>query len=140
LPDARQLIYQGPNNVIVKVKTMGYAGGRRQGVATMSMEITNGKGIEWDNVLCKLDHNGHIIAKNVMGNNTPLIPTVDGKFLVVTPNGNIRLNAKGEPQPVSVFEVLEGGQAKAIDKDAFADRGHMDFRTPFSPKGAATLK
>ena len=45
-PDGRQLIYEGPNNVIVKVKTRGYGEGgpeRRRGVATMSIEATDGK-------------------------------------------------------------------------------------------------
>ena len=68
LPDGQQLIYEGPNNVIVKVKTRGYGEGgpeRRRGVATMSIEATDGKGTGWDNVLFKVDQQGEIRAKNV---------------------------------------------------------------------------
>src|SRR2546421_224678 len=57
-PDARQLIYQGPNNVIVKIKTCGYQQGPRMGRATLSVEATDGKGTGWDNTLFKADGNG----------------------------------------------------------------------------------
>src|SRR5205809_3936026 len=46
LPDGQQLIYEGPNNVIVKIKTRGYNDNgppQRVGVATMSIEASDGK-------------------------------------------------------------------------------------------------
>jgi hypothetical protein len=119
---------------------MGYEAGRRKGVATLSVEITDGKGLEWTNTLCKVDRNGRVIAKNLLGAETQMVPTTDGKYLVFTPRGAVRSKPDGSPMPLSAFEVLEGGIATPLDKESFADRGHFDFRPGFDSRGAAELK
>src|SRR5262245_32230438 len=74
--DGQQLIYEGPNNVIVKVKTRGYSDGgppQRVGVATMSIEATDGKGTGWDNVLFKVDSKGKVLAKSITAANEEVV-------------------------------------------------------------------
>jgi hypothetical protein len=140
LPDARQLIYQGPDNIIVKIKTRGYAGGPNpRSNGTMSVEITDGKGIEWENTLFKLDSDGRIIAKNILGKDTNMVPTRDGVLIEQAP-GKFRVGKDGKPLPLAPWEVIEGGKATPINKDAFANRGHHDFLPGFDPTGASALK
>jgi hypothetical protein len=132
LGDARQLIYEGPNNVIVKVKTRGYAMGPRANRPTLSIEATDGKGGGWDNVLFKADGNGKIIAKNLINEDE----------LARLPNGQwgVKRGSTGKVEPFSKFEVIQGGQSKPFDKQAWADRGHLDLPREFSPTGADKLR
>jgi hypothetical protein len=131
-PDARQLIYQGPNNVIIKVKTRGYVQGRRMGRAFMSVEATDGKGTKWENTLFKVDSNGKIIAKNLI-NADELAHLPDGSW-------GVRRGSTGKVEPIVKFEVIQGGQSPPFNKDQWADRGHLDFAEDFEPGGAAILK
>jgi hypothetical protein len=130
-PDARQLIYQGPNDVIVKVKTRGYERGPRKGRATLSIEALDGKGTGWENVLFKVDANGQIIAKNL----------INEEELARLPNGQwgVRRGSTGKVEPFVKFEVIQGGLSPPFDKQAWADRGHLDLREDFNPAGAKDL-
>lgn len=144
----RQLIYEGPPiadgsagavRVIVKVKTRGYANGMRPN-GTMSVEVTRG-GTGWEHTLFKLDANGQIIAKNILGSNRALVPTEDGVLVETAPGSEkFRMRPDGTPQYLAPWEVIEGGQATPIDQDAFANRGHLDFRPGFDPSGAADIR
>jgi len=128
-PDARQLIYASADRrVIVKVKTRGYADGRRAG-GTMSIEIGNGNGVGLGDVYCKIDHAGQPIPSNVI---TPdqLHRTADGLCV---------RRSSGSLEPVMAHEiVLE--DARGFDPDAFADRGHFDLAPGFDPAGAEGLR
>lgn len=130
-PEARHLIYEGPHNVIVKVKTQGYAQGRRAGQATMSIEVTDGKGNAWGNTLFKVDGRGRIIAKNY----------VDVGELAKLPDGSwgVKRGSTGKVEPIVSWEVVQGGRGKPINKDAWADSGHLDFGKEFKPDGAKDL-
>src|SRR5262249_17799113 len=55
VPNARQLIYQGRDNILIKIKTRGYEAGPRASRATMSIEVTDGSGTGWENALFKVD-------------------------------------------------------------------------------------
>lgn len=130
-PEARQLIYQGPNDVIVKVKTRGYAMGPRAGRATLSIEAMDGKGTGWQNVLFKVDGTGRIIAKNLI-NEEELARLPDG-------NWGVKRGSTGKVEPIVKFEVIQGGLSAPFDKQAWADRGHLDLPKDFSPAGAKDL-
>src|SRR5262245_10399283 len=128
-PDARQLIYASADRrVIVKVKTKGYADGRRAG-GTMSIEIGNGNGVGLQDVYCKVDRAGQPIPSNVI---TPdqLHRTADGLCV---------RRSSGRLEQVMAHEiVLE--DARGFDADAFADRGHFDLAPGFDPTGAEGLR
>jgi hypothetical protein len=130
-PDARQLIYQGPNDVIVKIKTRGYAMGPRAGRATLSIEAMDGRGTGWENVLFKVDGTGKIIAKNLI-NEGELARLPDG-------NWGVKRGSTGKVEPIVKFEVIQGGLSDAFDKQAWADRGHLDLPKDFNPAGAKDL-
>jgi hypothetical protein len=150
-PDARQLLYATTDNrVVVKVKTMGYKDGTRGG-GTMSVEVTDGKGIKWENALYKLDREGNIIAKWFRGTDDVIFTGVTGPgktgVQVLTPDAKAKLkngtltaqDIEALPH-VSPWELLEGGMVKPRDPKAFADRGHLDFAPGFDAKGAGNLK
>jgi len=142
--DAAQVIYSnGDGTVIVKVKTRGYDFGARPG-GTMSIEITNG-GFEWADTLCKVDRNGKIIAKTLLGKEDVVV-LKDGVY-AITPGAKAKLSA-GTPmedlskggfgkdlRQVVQFEVMEGGAAKPANKMDFVNQGHIDFQD-FDPTGA----
>jgi hypothetical protein len=127
-PDARHLMYQSPDRMVtIKVKTKGYSNGVRAG-GTMSIEITNGTGTAWKNVLCKIDAAGDPIPSNVI---TP-------DRLVDSPAGLRVRREEGQIEEIMTHEVVLERDA-AFDPDRFADRGHFDFLPGFDPRGAAGL-
>ncbi len=148
-----QLLYQGPEGVVVKVKTKGYGGGVRPH-GTLSIELTDGKGFAWENTWCKIDATGSVITRDgkVMGRvlaktllsadqiemteeqgrYTPLAKTLAGK----TDKGD---PIYGKPRPIARFEAIEGGQTTPADKNAFADRGHIDFPPGFKAEDEDAL-
>jgi hypothetical protein len=129
-PDARQLIYESADRmVIIKVKTKGYPNGMRPG-GTMSIEITNGTGTAWKDVLCKLDTAGEPIPSNVITRDK----------LVETPEGLRVRRATGQVEEIMPHEVVLEAGAPPFDGDRFADRGHFDFLPGFDPRGAASLR
>jgi hypothetical protein len=130
-PDARQLVYNGPNNIIIKLKTAGYASGPRRGRATMSIEVADGRGSAWENTLFKVDANGKIIAKNVIDADATLVRLPTGEWGVQ--------RASGEVQKIVKFEVILGGKGPPFNKQAWADRGHLDLPARFNRAGAATV-
>jgi hypothetical protein len=148
----RQLIYLGPDNTIVKVKTAGYSDGTRKGVATMSLEATNGEGVGWEHTLFKVDANGRIVAKNLhvdgeimrlpmdhpgRKQNPPLefgfLPA--GQPLKSIKDGKEVYNLKG----LTGLEFVQGGKGPAPDQQAWADRGHLDLPSGFDGTGAEGL-
>jgi hypothetical protein len=131
-PDARQMIYMGPNNVVVKVKTAGYEGGPRMGRPTLSIEVTDGKGSLWENTLFKVDAGGKIIAKNVIDVNQPVVKmSGDGEWGVQRANGKV--------EPIVKWEVIVGGKAPPFNRQEWADRGHLDLPPEFDKAGAAQI-
>jgi len=127
-PDARHLIYESPDRMVtIKVKTKGYSNGLRAG-GTMSIEITNGTGTAWKDVLCKIDAAGDPIPSHVI---TP-------DRLVETPTGLRVRREDGRIEEIMVHEVVLDRGAP-FDPDRFADRGHFDFLPGFDPRGAAAL-
>jgi len=149
--DGQQLIYEGPNNVIVKVKTRGYNDNgppQRVGVATMSIEATDGKGTGWDNVLFKVDSNGKVLAKSITANNEEVVRLpADHKARVPAreakqpePEWGVRNPRDGSVRPFSKFEVIEGGaNPTPVNKQAWADASHMNLPEDFDPTGADKL-
>src|SRR5262249_25598467 len=131
--DARQLIYEGPNNTVLKFKTRGYETGPRKGTATMSLEATDGRGGGWEDVLFKVDVNGKILAKNEIGVSEEIVPLpADNPDRVKTGVLYGVKNAEtGRVRPIVKFEVIHGGKSGPFDKDAWADRGHLDMPTGF---------
>lgn len=150
-PDARQLLYATTDNrVVVKIKTMGYKDGTRAG-GTLSVEVTDGKGIKWENALYKLDRDGNVIAKWFRAADDVIFTAVSGPgktgVQVLTADAKAKLkNGTLSAQDiealphVSPWELLEGGIVKPRDPKAFADRGHLDFAPGFDASGAAGLK
>jgi hypothetical protein len=146
-PGGYQLIYQGRQGVIVKVKTKGYAGGRRRGQPTMSVELTDGvlrtdifdgekqTRTGWDNTWGKIDADGRLIPKDIIAFKDRVTADATGKGRVEKQRGD----GLAPPRPISRFEVLEGGLAEPVDKDAFADRGHLDFPSDFDDMGVESL-
>jgi hypothetical protein len=142
-PNNRQLIYSRPrDNLIVKIKTAGYAGGRRGGKPTMSVEVGDGKGVEWRNAMFKVDGKGRFIAKNHHGDNVEIVE--------LPPNHPARAQGMQygfhkpgqDPMkmaPVTKMEMFQGGQGPRPDMDKWADRGHFDLQPGFNPAGAANL-
>jgi hypothetical protein len=129
VPDARQLIYASADRrVLVKVKTRGYADGRRAG-GTMSIELGTGQGTSWKDIVCKLDRNGEPIPSNVVMPN----------LLVRTPDGVRVKRASGQVEPLMPHEVVLD-DAAGFDPNAFADRGHFDFPPGFDPAGVEALR
>jgi hypothetical protein len=129
-PDARQLIYESPDRMVtIKVKTKGYPNGMRPG-GTMSIEITNGTGTAWKDVLCKVDVAGDPIPSNVI---TP-------DKLVETAEGRSVRRATGKFEEIMPHEVVLERHGPAFDGDLFANRGHFDFLPGFDPRGAAALR
>ena len=51
---------------------------QRVGVATMSLEVTDGKGGGWDNVLFKVDSRGKIIPKSITSAGEEVVRFLDG--------------------------------------------------------------
>jgi hypothetical protein len=135
----RQLIYRGPDNTVVKIKTAGYSSGPRMGRATMSLEITDGDGENWANTLCKVDANGKIIAKNLHNLDAAVVELPPEEANANSHYG-IRNPRTGKVQPLTKFEVLQGGQGPPADQQAWADRGHLDLTDGFNVAGAADLK
>jgi hypothetical protein len=130
-PDARQLVYLGPNNVLVKVKTAGYESGQRKGRATLSIEVTDGKGSLWEHTLFKVDADGKIIAKNVIDMDQPVVRTSTGDWGVRRANGKV--------EPIVKWEVIQGGRAAPFNRQGWADRGHLDLPSSFDKAGAAQI-
>lgn len=129
-PEARQLIYESSDHmVIVKVKTMGYPNGVRRG-GTMSIEIANGNGTAWKDVVCKIDVAGQPIPTNLI---TP-------DQLVWTARGRRVRRTTGQLEEIMEHEVVVDSADASIDADRFADRGHFDFPPGFDPRGAAALR
>jgi hypothetical protein len=127
-PDARQLIYESPDRMVaIKVKTKGYSNGMRAG-GTMSIEITNGTGTAWKDVLCKVDSAGDPIPSNVITRDR----------LVETPTGLRVRREDGQVEEIMAHEVVLDRDV-AFDPDRFAARGHFDFLPGFDPRGAAEL-
>ena len=139
-PGGRQLIYRGPDNTVVKIKTMGYEGGPRMGRATMSLEITDGDGENWANTLCKVDAQGEIIAKNLHNFGAEVVELPPDHADAKTHSYGIRNPKTGKVMPLTKFEVLQGGQGPQADQQAWADRGHLDLPDGFSGAGADDLK
>jgi hypothetical protein len=150
LPNGQQLIWEGPNNVIVKVKTRGYGEfpPQRVGVATMSIEATDGLGTQWENALYKVDSQGNVLAKSITSANETVKP--------LPPDHPARLEARklGKPEPthgvlnpktnelrpITKFELIEGGaNPKPLNKQAWADATHMNLPKEFDPAGADDL-
>jgi hypothetical protein len=129
-PNARQLVYQGDKNIVARVKTRGDAAGLRASKPTMTVEVTDGRGTSPENVLFKVDAEGKIVAKALVGHNQ-VVETAEG-YKVVGPDGRVR--------NVSGWEVLEAGGVKPADKEFFAERGYLDFPEGFEVKGAEQLK
>jgi hypothetical protein len=136
----RQLIYEGDKNVIVKFKSAGYKDGPRMGKATMSLEVSDGKGVGWENALFKVDGEGKIVAKNlhIDGEIVRLPPDHPGRKLGL--EFGIRNPQSGNVQALTKFEVIQGGQGPIPNKQLWADRGHLDFPPGFDGAGADRLQ
>jgi len=154
LPDGQQLIYEGPSNVIVKIKTRGYNDNgppQRVGVATMSIEATNGRSTEWADALFKVDGKGKIIAKSITSANEEVLPLppdhpdilrakAAGRPAWEWPKWGVKNPKDSKLRAITRFEVIEGGaNPKPINRQAWDDAGHLNFAKDFDPKGADKL-
>lgn len=147
LANGQQLIYEGPSNVIVKVKTRGYNDNgppQRVGVATMSIEATDGKGSKWDNVLFKVDSQGKIVAKNITAINEEVVRLPpDHPARRTGEEWGVKNPRDGSVRPFAKFEVIQGGGGQPnptpINKQAWADSSHMNLPRDFNPDGADRL-
>jgi hypothetical protein len=146
----RQLIYLGPDNTIVKVKTAGYTDGPRQGVATMSLEATNGKGVGWEHTLFKVDANGKMVAKNLHVDGEILRLPVDHPGRQQNPPLEFGFLPAGQPpkndkggyniKGLTGLEFVQGGEGPAPNQQAWADRGHLDLPSGFNGAGVESIE
>ena len=151
----RQLILRGPARspmarpgrcwpVIVKVKTRGYANGMRPN-GTMSVEVTRG-GTGWEHTLFKLDANGRIIPKNILGSNRAVVRPRTECWSRPTPGSEkFRMRPGGTPQYLAPWEVIEGDRATPNRPGCVREPGPPRLRArlrspggrhPLSPGGA----
>jgi len=147
LANGQQLIYEGPNNVIVKIKTRGYndhGPKQRVGVGTMSIEATDGKGTKWENAIFKVDGQGKILAKSITAVNEEIVklpPSHPDR--ASGQEWGVRNPKDGKIRGFTKFEVIQGGGGQAnpkpINKQAWADASHLNLPKDFNPKGADGL-
>jgi hypothetical protein len=145
----RQLIYLGPDNIIIKVKTAGYSDGKRQGVATMSLEVTNGKGVGWEHTLFKVDANGKIVAKNMHVDGEIVRLPADHPGRTQNPPLEFGFLEAGKPptddkgryniKGLTGLEFVDNQSTKG-DQQVWADRGHLDLPNGFNGAGADSIE
>jgi hypothetical protein len=147
MSDAQQLIWEGPNNVILKVKTRGYGNDgppQRRGIATMSIEATDGKGTGWNNTLFKVDAQGRIRAKNIVSINGEVVPLpANHPARQQGEEWGVKNPRDGSVRPFAKFEVIQGGggnvDPKPINVQNWADDTHLNMPEKFNPAGADKL-
>lgn len=145
--NGQQLIYQGPNNVIIKIKTRGYNDNgppQRVGVATMSIEATDGKGTGWDNAIFKVDGKGKVLAKSITAINEEVVRLPPEHPARKTgAEWGVKNPRDGSVRAFTKFEVIQGGGGQSnptpVNKQAWADATHMNLPKEFSPRGADDL-
>src|SRR6185295_14373320 len=102
----RQIFFQN-GRVVVRVKTKGDARGPRAEKPHLSVGITDGKGLDWTNDLCKLTAEGKVAAKSF---------TSADRF---KPDDH-----QGNPQR---FVLIGGPEDDDARMDAWANRTHFNF-------------
>jgi hypothetical protein len=148
-PGGRQFIYLGPDDIVIKVKTAGYSGGKRQGIATMSLEVTNGKGVGWEHTRFKVDADGKIVAKNMHVDGEIVSLPADHPGRRQNPPLEFGFLEAGKPpsddQGRSNIKGLTGlelvdNQSTRADQQVWADRGHLDLPQGFNGAGAESIE